>query len=72
MITLITILILSVLSTLIMLKLLAILLNTIVEDLVFSTDEVYNMYQLFLNIILTLVFFVTYCAINNTFLHFKY
>ncbi len=72
MITLITILILSVLSTLIMLKLLALLLDTTIEDLIFSTNEFYTMYQTFLIIMLTLIFFITYCAINNTFFHFKY
>lgn len=72
MITLITILILSVLSTLIMLKLLVILLNTTIEDLIFDTDDAYTAYQLFLSVLMTFTFFIVYYAINNTFFHFKY
>lgn len=62
----------SLLSTYNVLTLMTFLLNTKIKDIFNSDDELYIMYQTFMIIIITLVFFIVYCAINNTFLHFKY
>jgi hypothetical protein len=61
----------SILSTYSVLTLIAASLNTKIKDIFDSTDELYIMYQTFMVIMMTLVFFIIYCAINNTFLHFK-
>jgi hypothetical protein len=61
----------SLLSTYSVLTLIAASLNTKIKDIFDSTDELYIMYQTFMVIMMTLVFFIIYCAINNTFLHFK-
>ena len=70
--TILTILFLSLLSTLTILKLIALTLNTTVRNLIICSNEAYTLYQLLMSFILTTVFFIVYCAINNTFLHFKY
>lgn len=69
--TLIIIFLISVLSTYSLLILIAASLNSKIKDIFDSNDEIYIMYQTFMVIIMTLVFFIMYCAINNTFLHFK-
>jgi len=69
--TLIIIFLMSLLSTYSVLTLIAASLNTKIKDIFDSTDELYIMYQTFMVIMMTLVFFIIYCAINNTFLHFK-
>jgi hypothetical protein len=70
--TLLIIFLLSSLSTYLTLKLITILLDTTLNDLLWSDDDIYVAYQTFMTIAMTLVFFMTYCAINNTFLHFNY
>ena len=61
----------SLLSTYSVLTLIAASLNTKIKDIFDSTNELYIMYQTFMVIMMTLVFFIIYCAINNTFLYFK-
>jgi hypothetical protein len=69
--TLIIIFLMSLLSTYSVLTLIAASLNTKIKDIFDSTNELYIMYQTFMVIMMTLVFFIIYCAINNTFLYFK-
>jgi len=70
--TLLIIFLLSSLSTYLTLKLITILLDTTLNDLLCIDNDIYFTYQTFMVIMLTSVFFITYCAINNTFLHFNY
>jgi len=77
----ITIIILAaLLSTLLCLYILSIMIKITFIDVlknIFSykgsewTDSLRQI-QLVLILLMSLVFFITYCAINNTFLHFKY
>lgn len=70
--TFIIIFLLSCISAYLFLKVLAILLDTNLKNLLISDNEIYVMYQTFMIVMMTFVFFMMYCAINNTFLHFKY
>ena len=67
--TLLTVFLLSSLSTFLTLKIITILLDITLNDLLRSDDDIYVAYQIFMTIAITLVFFITYCAIN---IHFNY
>jgi len=71
--TMLIIFLLSCLSTYLMLKLIAILLDTTLNDLLTSDNsEDYTTQQTLLAIMMNLLFFITFIAINNTFFHYKY